>query len=232
MKAKRLENSALTKLRKSVKTDFTKQNRQLLRSLQKKELDERFNSISERVESFSSIHKDFCGKHTKFVSSSSEDEFSDGCANEDDSDDATDTSSQCVKSSDRPNSCPYPSATEEITRLGLKGEIKDHMASASASHKHSKSNGAVTKKRKCEELKCTNSEPSKLRKIDKVGRNVLVNNGKMPKESSYMNEDDDEATEDRFSVTDDSLRMFIAIWKNRCRGVSVGQVCLKSTFIV
>ncbi|XP_062109173.1 protein NO VEIN [Humulus lupulus] len=224
MKAKRLENSALTKLRKSVKIDFTKQNRQLLRSMQKKELDERFNAISDRVESFSSVHKDFCGKHTKFMSSSSEDEFSDGCVNEDDSDDATDISPQCLKSSDRPNSCPYPSATEEIKRLGLKGETKDHLASASASHKHCKSNGAVKKKRKCEDLKCTNSEPAKLRKIDKVGLDVLVNNEKRPKENSHMNEDDYEATEDEFTVTDDSLRMFVAIWKDRCRGVNVGQV--------
>ncbi|XP_030507403.2 protein NO VEIN [Cannabis sativa] len=223
VKAKRWENSALTKLRKHVKTDFPKENRQLLRSLQKKELDERFNAISDRVESFSSVHKDFRGKHTKFVSSSSEDEFSDGCVYEDDSGDATDISTR-VKSSDRPSSCPYPSAAEEITRLGLKGETKEYMASANTVHKHCNSSGAVKKKRKFEELSCNNSEPAKLRKIKKVGLDVLVNNGKGPKESSDMDEDDSSATENDFSVTDDSLRMFIAIWKDRCRGVNVGQV--------
>lgn len=226
VKAMKSESAERKKIRKLVKQNGSKQKKRPLFSLLKTELDERFNAISQRVESFSSVHKDFCGKHTRFMSSS-DDEFSDNVVYEDDSDYATDSqvklSSQIVKSSDRPSSCPYPSATEEMTRLGLKGETKDHLSSASGSQKHCKSTGLVKKKRKSEELN-TNSAPRKLRKIDKVGPGVLIDDGKVAKEVSNMNEDD-------FSLTSDSLRMFIAIWKDRCQGVNVGQVCSKSSLI-
>ncbi|PON33820.1 Histidine kinase-like ATPase, C-terminal domain containing protein [Parasponia andersonii] len=228
VKAMTLETAEQRKFQKLVKRNGSQRKERPLFSSQKTDLDERFNAISQRVESFSTVHKDFCGKHTRFFSSSSEDEFNDDCVHEDDSDYATDThinlSSQPVKSSDRPSTCPYPSATEEMARLGLICESKDHMSTASGSQKHHKSSGSVKKKRKSEELNKTNSTPRKVRKIDKLGLDVLVDDGKGPKEGSDINEDDSSATEDDFSVTDDSMRMFIAIWKDRCRGVNVGQV--------
>lgn len=207
-----------------------------LLSMMKKELDERFDAISERVGSFNNEKTVFRGKHIRFASSSSEDERSNDCTYEDDSDYVTDDhskfSSQSVKCSDRVSSCPYPSATEEMKRLGLKGEMKLHLSPASDSQKHHKSIGSVKKKGR-NEPSSTNSAPAKLKKMDKVGLDVLpleTENGAQEKNNMY--EDDFcSINEDKFLLTNESLRMFITIWKERCRGVSVGQVCSYSFLI-
>ncbi|KAL0854018.1 hypothetical protein Bca101_059170 [Brassica carinata] len=63
-------------------------------------------TISERAESFALHHKDYCGKHTRFDSSSS------------DEDDSVHYEVQNLNSSDHTSSCPYPSVAEEMKRLG------------------------------------------------------------------------------------------------------------------
>ncbi|EXC16976.1 hypothetical protein L484_021633 [Morus notabilis] len=198
--------------------------------MMKKELDERFDAISKRVGSFNNEKTVFRGKHIRFASSSSEDERSNDCTYEDDSDYVTDDhgkfSSQSVKCSDRVSSCPYPSATEEMKRLGLKGEMKLHLSPASDSQKHHKNIGSAKKKGRNEELSSTNSAPAKLKKMDKVRLDVLpLENENGAQENNNTNEDDFcSINEDKFLLTNESLRMFITIWKERCRGVSVGQV--------
>ncbi|KAF8116020.1 hypothetical protein N665_0024s0044 [Sinapis alba] len=63
-------------------------------------------TISERAESFALHHKDYCGKHTRFDSSSSDDN------------DSVDYEVQNLNGSDHTSSCPYPSVAEEMKRLG------------------------------------------------------------------------------------------------------------------
>ncbi|KAG2314534.1 hypothetical protein Bca52824_017656 [Brassica carinata] len=63
-------------------------------------------TISERAESFALHHKDYCGKHTRFDSSSS------------DENDSVHYEVQNLNSSDHTSSCPYPSVAEEMKRLG------------------------------------------------------------------------------------------------------------------
>ncbi|XP_020410811.1 uncharacterized protein LOC109946680 isoform X2 [Prunus persica] len=75
--ARNLEISTLKKSEKAFQPNSDKKDRKFpLLSAEKKELDKRFSTISQRVESFSPIHKDFCGKHIRFdpKTSSSEDE--------------------------------------------------------------------------------------------------------------------------------------------------------------
>ncbi|XP_047264039.1 uncharacterized protein LOC107865622 [Capsicum annuum] len=87
------------------------------------ELDQNFISISERITSFSSANGKFCGKHIRFISSDSEDASSDG--------DQDKTGN--IKSSERPSTCPYPSASEEMARLGLETEVNSSLHTASGS---------------------------------------------------------------------------------------------------
>ena len=221
----------LGKHKEVVQPEKKKRNKRPLFSSLKKELDERFDSISQRVESFSSVEKRFRGKHIKFMSSSSEDEPSDDSSYEDDSDDVEDRiSPQAANTADRASGCPYPSATEEMTRLGLKSDTKVHPSSASGSQKHPKTSGAVKRKRNPEESG-TNSLPipSKLRKINNEGLDILsAKDANRTKEDSSIVKDDLTSTKrDEFFLTNDSLRLFVAIWKERCQGVCVGKVCSK-----
>lgn len=197
----------------------------------KKQLDERFNSISQRVKSFSSVKKDFSGKHIRFDSSSSEDEQSNVLSEEDNSDygnnSQTDFSDQSARNYDRASSCPYPSVREEMNRLGVKS-VTD-VASASGGQKHHKSSQAENRKRARDELNSNNSAPgpSKLRKMSSAGLNVFSSkNGIRIKEDSNRGGGDFTSTEkDKFFMADDTLRLFIAVWKERCQGVSISTVC-------
>ncbi|CAN8232243.1 unnamed protein product [Cochlearia groenlandica] len=62
-------------------------------------------TVSERAESFALQHKDYCGKHIRFDSSS-------------DDDDSFDYKIKNLNRSDNTSSCPYPSVAEEMKRLG------------------------------------------------------------------------------------------------------------------
>lgn len=110
---------------------------------EKKVLDRRFGFISKRIKSFSSACDVFEGKHIKFDSSG-----------EDDSE--SDSKSRCQSSpradclsQQRVSSCPYPSTTEEIKRLGLKTET-DVKTSYPSKTKHDKSKKFSGRKRKYE----------------------------------------------------------------------------------
>ena len=126
-KAKKLGDAKPEKQEEQVKPNYDKKlKKRLLFTSPEKELDERFGSISERVEA--SSQDDSHKAHDDF-------------------------SSQSVKSSDRVSSFPYPSATEEMAWLWMKGETKTQFSPTSGSQKHIKSNGAPKRKRKSEDHK-------------------------------------------------------------------------------
>ncbi|CBI17221.3 unnamed protein product, partial [Vitis vinifera] len=171
--ARKLEHMTLKKSQGSLKQIPDKKIREHpLRSSEKKKLDERFSAMSQRVKSFASAHDDFGGKHTIFVSSCSEEDGSDdhkyeeseedidGCSN-------SKFSSPNSKTRDRVSSCPYPSAIEEMTRLGLKGETEGN-PSASGSSMHSENTGPFKRKRKSSNRSCTVSKYLKLPKRNKL----------------------------------------------------------------
>lgn len=220
---RRARNSEHGILKEHKETFRPKRRNHPLSSSEKKVLDERFSAISERVENFSSVDKDFCGKHIRFGSSSSEDEHGDDCIDEDDDDSVSAShinfQSQSIKSSDRVSSCPYPSATEEMKRLGLKNEICSTPSPASGSQRPNyQSSGSVKTKRKYENLNCTISAPPKLQKKDEVEVDVPAESGHGTKEFNYMGGAD-------YSVAIDSLRKFISTWKEVCQGHTVTEVC-------
>lgn len=211
LRAKNSENATLKLHQDIFEPKFDKKCRKRpLSPSQKKLLDERFSAISERVEKFSSVNKDFCGKHIRFVSTSSEDEQSDDSKYEDDSDSVSgghiNISTQSIKSSDRVSSCPYPSATEEMKRLGLKGEICTGLSPASGIERKYTSSGPARKKRKYDNPNITDI------------RVLPLENSPKTKEFNYMDGAD-------FSMANDSLRRFISTWKEVCQGHTVTEVC-------
>lgn len=187
----------------------------------KRQLDERFNDISQRVESFSSVQK-FCGEHIRFDSSKdSEADSSDDDVSED-GDEVNDhstgnqvkLSSKSVTSSDRASRCPYPSELEEKKRLGL-----SQLSPASCSQKQSESNQSAKKKRNYEDVNSAISVPAKLRKRDKVGEDApRTKNGRKTNEVSNSDEND-------LSITNTCLKIFITTWKEACRENTVAEVC-------
>ncbi|KAJ9182462.1 hypothetical protein P3X46_006457 [Hevea brasiliensis] len=229
--AKRSKNSTLKKCLKTLKRKSeaktsrngsgNKCRKRPLLSTQKKDLDERFSAMSQRVESFASAHKDFRGKHIRFDSSCSEDEESDDSTNDDkmnSSDEGRPFSLQNVNSTDRVSSCPYPSATEEMSRLGLKGEMGGQSSPLSSSLRHKRYGGSRRKKRKLEDVSCTASAPSKLCKQETGKHNThKIENDNDAEEVTIVSEDD-------ISISDNSMRMFITTWKEACKEHTVAEV--------
>ncbi|KAL6194056.1 hypothetical protein ACLB2K_035140 [Fragaria x ananassa] len=137
--------------------------------LLKMQQDKGSSTISCRVESYFSVRNQFCGKHIRFDSP----ENSENEGGDDDLHDEEDCNSDQVTCSlvnflsqsggrsDRVSSCPYPSAMEEIQRLGL-----DQLSSDSGSQKHKETIGSIKKKRKSEDLAITIYVPPKLRKTE------------------------------------------------------------------
>ncbi|KAE8650296.1 protein NO VEIN [Cucumis sativus] len=190
-------------------------------SLQKEKLDERFSAISQRVESFSSVHKDFCGKHVRFDSSSSGDEGSGDSTYEKkkvDTDSSNDLklSLQINKSADRPSSCPYPSATEEMMRLGLKGEVSGH-ATPIGSQKHCIGSGTLKRKRRSRSRGHTTSGTSTSSKKFKEDCSL-------PVKDDFGNSEEGSGFEAEYEITNNSLRMFVTMWKDGCRDMTVAEV--------
>ncbi|KAK9266389.1 hypothetical protein L1049_027291 [Liquidambar formosana] len=217
--ARRLENATLKKFVGALKQKSDKRSRKRpLLSTQKKQLDERFSDLSQRIKSFSSVQVDFGGKHIRFVSSSSEDDDSDDHKSVDENLARSHCKSlQSVESCDRVSSCPYPSAIEEMTRLGLKGETDAHYSPAGSSFRHNESNRPARKKRKSENLNCTVSAPTKVTKRDEVKPDFSVDDDNGTEELSNLNEAD-------ISLSDTSMRMFITTWKEACRDQNVAEV--------
>ncbi|KAJ0787709.1 hypothetical protein HanOQP8_Chr02g0085331 [Helianthus annuus] len=205
-KASAMENATI---KKYLSVPVKKNNNRPLLTLQKKKMDENFSIISERIKSFTSEHN----KHIRFKSSSSEDD-----ADDIDSDDEDETcltsqsknSSQDMKNSDRVSSCPYPSATEEKTRLGIVSEKENTTCNEGVN----KSN----KKRKSDAIDCTSSASCKVPKGDGTAQGsvgIKINKRvKCKLKHAAM------------SLDHDSMMAFITLWKDVCKRKNVYEVCL------
>ncbi|KAF5820234.1 putative histidine kinase/HSP90-like ATPase superfamily [Helianthus annuus] len=200
-KASAMENATI---KKYFSVPIKKNNNRPLLTLQKKKMDENFSIISERIKSFTSEHN----KHIRFKSSSSEDD-----ADDIDSDDEDETcltsqsknSSQDMKNSDRVSSCPYPSATEEKTRLGIVSEKENTTCNEGVN----KSN----KKRKSDAIDCTSSASCKVPKGDGTAQGsvgIKINKRvKCKLKHAAM------------SLDHDSMMAFITLWKDVCKRKNV-----------
>ncbi|KAK6928656.1 Protein NO VEIN, C-terminal [Dillenia turbinata] len=210
--AKRSENATFQKYfsESKLKSENRMRKRPLLSS-EKKQLGERFRAISERIKSFPSVNVDFCGKHIRFVSSSEDDESDDNeCEDKDD----IATSSLVLPTSDRVSSCPYPSATEERTRLGLKAETVSSPPSGRSCQKEN--NGPPKKKRKYEDQGSANlpsPDPAKQDGVEYLARK-RENDG-----NDYCSVNGLD-----LSLTTDSVMTFIAQWKETCLEGNINKV--------
>ncbi|KAI3666850.1 hypothetical protein L6452_41888 [Arctium lappa] len=132
--ARPLENATLKKYRLAA----DKHKKRPLFMSQKKQVDENFGNISECIKSFSSGHN----KHIRFISSSSGEDDDEDAIESDDNEDGTclssysKNSSQSMKSSNRFSSCPYPFASEEMTRLGISSGKEESPSLDRFSHEH------------------------------------------------------------------------------------------------
>lgn len=219
--ARNLEESTLDEYLKALNMKNMKFRYCSIPSSQKKQLDERFNAITQRVESFSPVKKSFCGKHVRFTSSSSEDADSDSSTDEQSNNIITGSqsnpsSSQFTKSSERVSSCPYPSATEEMARLGVKRDMPGN--SLVNSNLRKGFSEQPRKKRKCENVTSAKSAPYKLRKRNRSGVIATPTKNDNKVDATPINVNGD------LSIPNDSLQMFVTTWKEACCEHKVGEV--------
>ncbi|OMO88616.1 hypothetical protein COLO4_20180 [Corchorus olitorius] len=185
-------------------------------------LKERYINMKQQVESFISVHKDFCGKHTKFDSSSSEEEDGNDSANEEAKNENHESNnsklaSQISNSSDRVNSCPYPSATEELTRLGLT-DGTNKTSSANAKRKRTRSGRkrwerkrrSLTRALFSGSLTPVSDRPSKLSRGDGLMKHVPTDNG-----ANLVRD---------VTLPDNAIKTFVTTWKEACREHDVAEV--------
>ncbi|XP_071735691.1 protein NO VEIN-like [Rutidosis leptorrhynchoides] len=203
--ARPMENATLKKYLPS--SSKPKKKRPLFVS-QKKQLDENFSALSDRIKSFSSEHN----THLRFKSSSSEDGEnnieSDGDEDETCLTSQSKSSSQSFKSADRVSSCPYPSATEEKTRLGISSEKEDSPSPDDVIIK-------LNKKRKLDTIDNYTSSRNKLVRRDDVEKGSVGKTGR----SKFSLEDIAD-----MSIHKESMMTFITLWKEACKRNSVSEV--------
>ncbi|XP_031403779.1 protein NO VEIN isoform X1 [Punica granatum] len=247
--AKRLEDNPLKKFLQSMKQKANKkiQKRPLLSS-EKKLLDERFSVISERIKLFSSAHEDFSGKHTRFLSSSSEDEDSDEDRGKDIKTEVkVNSNMKHSEKNDRVSSCPYPSVTEEMERLGLKSEVGTPSSVSGLKTKSEAKHNLSSllkprgrgKKKKSANANCSMSAPTtipqkgKKRKAENAIRGSCTPKKKPKKEdkpavySGMLVRDEDTVSEDELILDASSMRMFIGTWKETCRDLDVAKALMR-----
>ncbi|KAL2923355.1 Chaperone protein HtpG [Bienertia sinuspersici] len=209
-KARNAQDFVMKKCMEAAKDSCDKpRKKRPLFSLQKQDLDDRFSAITERVTTFSSVNKVFCGKHIRFVSSSSDEDedISDSSDGEEIRNDNA-LNNQCQSSEkrkfgDRVNSCPYPSVAEEMTRLGLKGETGEYSSCSQSLRSNQK------------------NVPKKKRKLKIQSHGKAIGKGScLSSRSSETEEEESPNNADE----DDSIRMFITTWKEACRGCTTTEV--------
>lgn len=169
----------------------------------KQALDKRFNSITSRIKQLPGINK-----HIHFVST--DDEVDGNSSSEDDKLDENESKNGNSvldnKDGDKPaSSCPYPSKTEEMERLGLKSEISRRPALESSKVRERGKKGNLREKRKVEE----NNSPSSL--------------CERPKKQQKVQTQKHDVSPNCFLSTG-KLENFITTWKETCREHSVQQV--------
>lgn len=214
--AKQSEDSVLEHCYEKIKKESGKRSKKRpLFSVQKKEMDDHFNTISQRLKSFSSENTQFCGKHTRFVSSSSEDDDSEDNQYEYNQDEKN-TDSNCNLPlpngrSERVSSCPYPSANEERRRLGLKSEVESTSYTSGGGVRCDMDNKYSRGKRRYENMSPSTSLPRKLSKKEKFDEDVKLKGSGDQSTSGH-------------SLSIESLRIFITTWKEACRDNNANEV--------
>ncbi|KAJ6751327.1 hypothetical protein OIU85_001822 [Salix viminalis] len=126
------------------------------------------------------------------------------------------SSAKAISSSDRVSSCPYPSATEEMSRLGLKGEMGSQFPPDCDSTRPKESSRSFLKKRKLEDVSWNVSVPSKL-----LGSNEKHVH---PIDNFDKTEEFVAPSEDDISLSSSSLRAFITTWKEACKDHTVAEI--------
>ncbi|KAG9139131.1 hypothetical protein Leryth_019106 [Lithospermum erythrorhizon] len=232
--AEQLENTVLKKYIKGLRKDKVKIRPFLS---QKKQMDDQFRVLTDRMKSFSSITSDSTGKHIRFETSSSGDEDdydedSDDESNSDyeDNNRMDEEQSHCKamplnsKHLDRVSTCPYPSVNEEITRLGLRNEVNlpVNCASSSQPSKRKRKSGSTS----CSPINGDVSSSNLLqesvflkkraRPTDLLGESIRIGEGKAKKSKLKKRLLSNYTKNKGLSVTNDSLRLFIATWKEAC----------------
>ncbi|KAI3980369.1 hypothetical protein MKX01_003908 [Papaver californicum] len=198
---------------------------------QKKELDKRFSTIAQRIKSFPRIQADLNGKHIRFLSSGSEAESDENDADDEISnkDEKSLTGNHGISSQDRQSSgkrattCPYPSASEEMTRLGLKIEL-DEPSPGSGTSRCNTNKKSMGKKRKSRFLNSgSNPLSSKISKRSKL--NLEGVEGILFQQNDANTElIDNSGYEDVISdlmLNDKMMNTFITTWKDACRVHSI-----------
>ncbi|XP_047947665.1 protein NO VEIN isoform X1 [Salvia hispanica] len=190
------------------KQDGKRSKKRPLFSKQKKEMDDHFDTISQRLQSFSS-EAQFSGKHIRFLSSSSEDDDSEANQCEDNQNqknvDSSCNLSQPNGRAERVGSCPYPSAIEEMKRLGLKSEVESTSYTLSGGVRCDRDNNHSRGKRRYENLSSSTSLPRKLPKKEKFDADVKLRGS------------DDNNSLSGESLSIESLRTFVTTWNEACR---------------
>ncbi|KAL0392595.1 UNVERIFIED_CONTAM: protein NO VEIN, partial [Sesamum radiatum] len=215
--ARQLEDRVLEKCYQEMRVKSSKRNKNPPPfSAQKKEMDDHFTAISQRMKSFSSANTQFCGKHIRFISSSSEDDDSESHDYEDNRDEKnTDSNGNCSLSQlnvkDRVSSCPYPSATEEMTRLGLKSEVASSPCLSGGAVRCNGDNELPRGKRRYESVSSGSAVPHKLPKRDKVDADL-----------KHKRQNNQGITGD--SLSTESLKVFFTTWKEACQGNNAHEV--------
>uniref|UniRef100_A0A0E0GV55 Uncharacterized protein n=1 Tax=Oryza nivara TaxID=4536 RepID=A0A0E0GV55_ORYNI len=169
--------------------------------LSKQALDERFSAITSRIKKLPGINK-----HIHF--DSTDDETDGDSSSEGDAVDNSEskTGSAAIDNKDvdkRVSSCPYPSKTEEMERLGLKSEMSKKPPLDSSKVKESSKKGYTREKRKSEE----NGSPT--------------SSCKRPKKKQKVQMQKHELSPNCFLS---KLEKFITTWKEACREHPVQQV--------
>lgn len=172
--------------------------------LSKQALDERFSAITSRIKKLPGINK-----HIHF--DSIDDETDGDSSSEGDAVDNSEskTGSAAIDNKDvdkRVSSCPYPSKTEEMERLGLKSETSKKPPLDSSKVKESSKKGYTREKRKSEE----NGSPT--------------SSCKRPKKKQKVQMQKHELSPNCF-LSIGKLEKFITTWKEACREHPVQQVC-------
>ncbi|KAK1272823.1 hypothetical protein QJS04_geneDACA012207 [Acorus gramineus] len=172
--------------------------RRYITDSEKLDLDERFNTISQRIKSFSSTAKHIRFKYSSSSSScsSSDDEEEEEEEEENDGYEDGKSTSQCYgsESSKRVSSCPYPSTIEERTRLGLKHDVDGGEESRTS-----------RKKRK---------------EDDRSGK---CGSSKQQRKKTCLKSDGRFSSGD-ISLSHDSIEKFVSMWKDACQEQSPAKV--------
>jgi hypothetical protein len=174
----------------------------------KQALEKRFNSITNRIKQLPGINE-----HIHFISS--DDEIDGDSGSEDDKLDGNESKndSSVLDNKDgdkRASSCPYPSKTEEMERLGLKSETCRRPALESSKVRERGKKGNSREKRKVEE----NGSPSSLCDRPKKQQKMQTQKHEVPPNCCL-------------SIS--KLENFITTWKETCREHPVQQVLLTLT---